>query len=90
VAVVQPVIDGIGAGLIFLLFAGITALLAPLLVLEWVYGERWRGERRERLMCKKKKRVGDVKSTAAGEGVRSGRIWTRRDRGLLGSCCDDE
>jgi MFS family permease len=49
VAVVQIIIDKIGAGLTFLLFAEITVLMSPLLVVEWKYGERWRRERKERL-----------------------------------------
>jgi MFS family permease len=67
-AVVQLVIDGIGAGLMFLLFAGITALLSSLLVLGWVYGERWRGERRERLKAKEeRRRVTDVENPTGWE-----------------------
>jgi MFS family permease len=52
VAIVQIVIDGVGAGTAFLVFAGITALSSPLLVVEWFWGEGWRKERRERLARK--------------------------------------
>ncbi|CZS95425.1 related to synaptic vesicle transporter SVOP and related transporters (major facilitator superfamily) [Rhynchosporium agropyri] len=52
VAIVQIVIDTIGEGVAFVVFAGFTALCSPLLVLEWVYGQRWRGERREKLVMK--------------------------------------
>ena len=64
VAVVQIVIDGIGAGLTFLIFALVTAGASPLLVVEWFYGEGWRGERRERLRVnEERKRAGDVEGT---------------------------
>jgi MFS family permease len=52
VAVVQIIIDAIGAGPTFALFAGTTAVLSPLLVVEWFYGEGWRMERRDRLKAK--------------------------------------
>jgi MFS family permease len=52
VAVVQLIIDAIGEGPTFLLFALITALSSPLLVLEWFFGQRWREERGERLARK--------------------------------------
>ena len=48
VAVVQYVINGIGEGLTFVLFAAVTAVLSPLLVVEWFWGEGWRRERKER------------------------------------------
>ncbi|KAK3328787.1 major facilitator superfamily domain-containing protein [Apodospora peruviana] len=53
VAVVQFIIDAIGAGITFLIFAIISAVLSPLLWIEWVYGERWRKERMERLQREK-------------------------------------
>ncbi|KAK0719206.1 major facilitator superfamily domain-containing protein [Lasiosphaeris hirsuta] len=53
VAVVQFIINAIGAGFTFLMFAGLTVVLSPLLWLEWVYGERWRAERMARLERKK-------------------------------------
>lgn len=68
VAIVQLVIDGIGAGFTFLLFAGITAVLSPLLILEWVYGEKWRGERRERLRLKEERKRGDDLEGRVGKG----------------------
>lgn len=61
VAVVQPIIDAIGAGPTFALFAGITVVLSPLLVVEWFYGEGWRRERKERLRVKEEqKKATDV------------------------------
>lgn len=48
VAVVQLVIDSMGAGFSFLLFAGITGLCTPLLVVAWFYGPGWRGARIDR------------------------------------------
>jgi MFS family permease len=56
VAVVQLVIDAIGSGPTFALFAGITVVLSPLLVVEWFNGERWRGERKERLRAKEEQK----------------------------------
>lgn len=47
VAAIQFIIEDIGAGIAFLIFAVITLVLTPLLQLEWVYGERWRRERME-------------------------------------------
>ncbi|KAK0658025.1 major facilitator superfamily domain-containing protein [Cercophora newfieldiana] len=49
IAVVQFAIDAIGAGISFFIFTVISAMLTPLLGLVWVYGERWRKERMERL-----------------------------------------
>ncbi|KAK0121873.1 hypothetical protein ONS95_010152 [Cadophora gregata] len=49
VAVVQIIIDRIGVQNTFFAFAAVTAGTSPLLVLEWLYGEGWRKERRERL-----------------------------------------
>jgi MFS family permease len=61
VAVVQLIIDAIGAGATFALFAGITAVLSPLLVVEWFYGEGWRRDRTERLKAKEaQKKAMDV------------------------------
>jgi len=48
VAVVQYILDWIGEGWTFALFAGVTAVMSPLLVVEWFCGERWRRERKER------------------------------------------
>lgn len=68
VAVVQFIIDAIGAGITFLIFAAITVALAPLLQLEWVYGERWRSERMERLERQKaEKRVLEGGELGIGE-----------------------
>jgi MFS family permease len=53
VAVVQEVIDGIGGGWAFVLFAGITLLVCPLVVVEWKCGGKWASERRERLAAEK-------------------------------------
>ncbi|KAH6853111.1 major facilitator superfamily domain-containing protein [Chaetomium sp. MPI-CAGE-AT-0009] len=49
VAAVQFVIDGIGEVATFLMFAGLTVVLTPLLWLVWVYGDQWRTARVERL-----------------------------------------
>jgi MFS family permease len=49
VAVIQLIIDAIGAGFAFLGLALLTAVLSPLLVVEWLYGEGWRLIRTERL-----------------------------------------
>jgi len=49
VAVVQIIIDKVGAGLTFLALAVLTAGTSPLLVLEWFYGGGWRMERQKRL-----------------------------------------
>ncbi|KAK1827420.1 major facilitator superfamily domain-containing protein [Podospora conica] len=49
VAVVQFIVDGVGEGPAFALFAGTVVLFCPLLVAEWLWGERWRGERLARL-----------------------------------------
>ncbi|KAK1752786.1 major facilitator superfamily domain-containing protein [Echria macrotheca] len=48
VAVVQFGIDGVGAGITFLLCALVVVGMVPLLVLVWVYGEAWRRRRLER------------------------------------------
>ena len=56
VAVVQLIIDAIGAGPTFLMFSGITAVLSPLLVMAWFLGPGWRVERRERLARKEEER----------------------------------
>lgn len=66
VAVVQPIIEGIGEGATFALLAGVTAVCSPLLVVEWVYGEGWRRERRVRLERKEgvRKEAGLEKSTS--------------------------
>ncbi|KAL5331419.1 hypothetical protein ACEPPN_000949 [Leptodophora sp. 'Broadleaf-Isolate-01'] len=65
VAVVQIVIDGVGAGVTFLIFAAVTMGTSPLLVLEWLYGEGWRRERRERLKAKDEKEIGNVENGKA-------------------------
>jgi MFS family permease len=57
VAVVQIAIDGLGAGVTFLVLALGTLGCAPLLVVVWVFGEGWRGERRERLKAKEVRKL---------------------------------
>lgn len=52
VAVIQIIIDGVGAGFAFLALAGLTAALSPLLLVEWIYGQGWRNARTERLTAK--------------------------------------
>jgi MFS family permease len=60
VAVIQLIIDAIGAGFAFLALAGLTAGLSPLLLLEWFYGAGWRTARTERLAAEeaRKKEAG--------------------------------
>jgi len=47
VAVIQRIINAIGVGVTFLMLEGITTFCAPLLVVEWFYGEIEIRERRE-------------------------------------------
>ncbi|CZR64513.1 related to synaptic vesicle transporter SVOP and related transporters (major facilitator superfamily) [Phialocephala subalpina] len=68
VAVVQIVINGVGAGIAFLGFAVVTAGASPLLVLEWFYGEGWRWERRERLKAEEEKKIGNVENAEVVTG----------------------
>ncbi|KAK6607056.1 major facilitator superfamily transporter [Botrytis cinerea] len=61
VAAVQPIIDALGSGVTFLIFAGITFACSPLLLLEWYHGGRWRRERAEKLEKKEEaKRATDL------------------------------
>ncbi|KAF7864300.1 uncharacterized protein EAF02_010268 [Botrytis sinoallii] len=61
VAVVQLIIDALGSGVTFLIFAGITFACTPLLMLEWYHGGRWRTERAEKLKKKEEaKRATDL------------------------------
>jgi MFS family permease len=48
VAVVQVVVNAIGPGPAFAMWAGVAALAAPMLVLQWRNGARWAAERGER------------------------------------------
>lgn len=59
VGVVQLIIDAIGAGLTFAILAGLTAILTPLLVLEWLFGEAWRMARTERLNKEKERKAAE-------------------------------
>ncbi|PMD54872.1 MFS general substrate transporter [Hyaloscypha bicolor E] len=68
VAVVQIVINGVGAGFAFLGFAVVTAGASPLLALEWFYGEGWRWERRERLKAGGEKRIDNVENAEVASG----------------------
>jgi MFS family permease len=68
VAAVQFVIDEIGAGVTFLVFAGLTVGLTPLLWLEWVYGDVWRTERMERLERKEGEKRRAEQEEARKEG----------------------
>jgi hypothetical protein len=52
VAAVQPIIDALTAQWAFLLLAGITLLMVPLLAVEMRWGAKWRHERTERLARK--------------------------------------
>ncbi|KAI6709328.1 hypothetical protein JHW43_008142 [Diplocarpon mali] len=69
VAAVQPVIDSIGEGATFAMFAAITAACSPLLVVEWFHGQRWRNERRGRLAIAEegKRQAGLEKSVDGGK-----------------------
>ena len=58
VAAIQLIIDSIGAGFSFLTLATVTAVLSPLLVLEWYHGEGWRRARTERLTAEAEKKKG--------------------------------
>ncbi|KAK3335215.1 major facilitator superfamily domain-containing protein [Cercophora scortea] len=49
VAVVQPLVDGVGVGIAFLILAGVVVALVPLLGVVWAFGERWRAVRRARM-----------------------------------------
>ncbi|KAF8866836.1 MFS general substrate transporter [Acephala macrosclerotiorum] len=61
VAIVQVVIDAIGAGPSFALFAGITLVMSPMLVLSWCFGQKWRDERREKVRRRREaKKEADV------------------------------
>lgn len=55
VAIVQVVIDAIGSGPSFALFAGITLVMSPMLLLSWYFGQKWRDERREKTAADEKK-----------------------------------
>lgn len=65
VAVVQMIIDSVGEGATFAILAGLTAALSPLLVVEWFYGQKWRGERREKFLAKEEKKGGENVETMA-------------------------
>ncbi|KAA8572771.1 hypothetical protein MFRU_003g01070 [Monilinia fructicola] len=49
VAVVQMIIDILGSGVTFAIFAGVTLACSPCLIVEWYYGGRWKRERAEKL-----------------------------------------
>ncbi|ESZ94697.1 hypothetical protein SBOR_4948 [Sclerotinia borealis F-4128] len=49
VAVVQLIIDVLGSGVTFIMFAGITLAFSPLLMVEWYHGGRWKMERAEKV-----------------------------------------
>lgn len=57
VAIVQVIIDAIGAGPTFAMWAGIISLLTPLLVLQWRNGTRWAIERNERNAAKEREKA---------------------------------
>ncbi|KAJ5958883.1 uncharacterized protein N7479_006033 [Penicillium vulpinum] len=52
VAAVQPIIDALTAEFAFLMLAGITMALVPLLIVEMKWGYGWRLERQERIQKK--------------------------------------
>ncbi|KUJ21783.1 MFS general substrate transporter [Mollisia scopiformis] len=68
VAIVQVVIDAIGAGPSFAMFAGITLVMSPMLVLSWFFGQKWRDERREKVMRREEaKKVNDMEKEVVDE-----------------------
>ncbi|CZR57059.1 related to synaptic vesicle transporter SVOP and related transporters (major facilitator superfamily) [Phialocephala subalpina] len=68
VAIVQVVIDAIGAGPSFALFAGITLVMSPMLVLSWFFGQKWRDERREKVRKREEaKKAADVEKVVVDE-----------------------
>jgi MFS family permease len=56
VAVVQVIIDAIGAGPTFAMWSGVTLLVTPLLLLQWRNGTRWAIERNERIALRERER----------------------------------
>ena len=56
VAVVQVIIDAVGAGPTFAVWAGVTVLVTPLLVLQWRNGTRWAIERNERIAAREREK----------------------------------
>jgi MFS family permease len=48
VAVAQPMIDGLTAKYSFLLLGGVSLIFSPLLVIEYIYGMKWRLARAEK------------------------------------------
>lgn len=68
VAVVQLIIDAIGAGPTFAMWSGVTALVTPLLLLQWRNGTRWAIERNERIVAREREREnGDVEKVQVVE-----------------------
>jgi len=57
VAVVQVIIDAIGVGPTFAMWAGITSLATPLLILQWRNGTRWASERNQRAAANKREKA---------------------------------
>lgn len=73
VGVVQFIINALGEGPTFLMFAGITAVLSPLLLVEWKKGEGWRRERAERMQRKAaKKEETDLEKAVTVTDVQKG------------------
>ncbi|KFY12459.1 hypothetical protein V492_03864 [Pseudogymnoascus sp. VKM F-4246] len=52
VAVVQLMVDGIASGPTFAIWAAVTSVLTPLLVLQWRNGQRWQIERKDRIAAR--------------------------------------
>ena len=68
VAVIQPMIDAIGAGTSFAVLASVSAAVSLLLVLEWYKGEGWRRARNERLVAEKQaKLAANTERVVSGE-----------------------
>jgi predicted MFS family arabinose efflux permease len=57
VAIIQPMINAVGAGPSFVILACITAAVSLLLILEWFKGEGWRRARKERLAAEKQMKL---------------------------------
>lgn len=52
VALIEPLLSAVGDGPAFSILAGVAVALSPLLLVEWIFGMRWRMQRVERLRVK--------------------------------------
>ncbi|KFZ06236.1 hypothetical protein V501_07604 [Pseudogymnoascus sp. VKM F-4519 (FW-2642)] len=62
VAVVQLMVDSIACGPTFAIWAAVTAVLTPLLVIQWRNGQRWQIDRKDRIAAREARR-GDPEKT---------------------------